>query len=134
MACNDSFHQLGSLQWRIMLVLWGNSPLTVAEICTKLEADKRYQKLAYTTVLTVCRNLAKHNYLVQDSSHRTHKFSPAITMTEYQRAATKVFVDTNFGGSAATAKRCIDDVCKSLPAGGCSVGPTRNAVSMKIHE
>lgn len=90
---------VGPLQLAVLEILWkAGTGLTVTEIHERLQADR---KLAYTTVLTVARNLAKRNLVTQKATkgERKHLFTPTVARDAFIAAATKEFVSTYFHGS-----------------------------------
>jgi len=104
------FHRLGDLQCRIMRVLWDcedPTGMTVKEVQAKLNKGKGTPKLAYTTFLTVCRNLVKHHYVTQTPAGRAHKFASAVSEQWYQAWACHDFVDTVFNGDVVAATSAI---------------------------
>lgn len=82
---------LGSLQTKIMNFLWKNGPSLVRDVLNKInEGVDNQDQLAYTTVLTVARNLVKKNYLASSKdSGLAHTFTPVITRDEYLKGITK---------------------------------------------
>jgi predicted transcriptional regulator len=79
--------QIGPLQLRVMHYIWRNGPSTVQSVMTALNAEAGAKPLAYTTFLTVMRNLARRNLLEQKkTSQRSHMFSPTVGEEEYKSA------------------------------------------------
>ena len=102
------YHPLGTLQKRVMSTLWSaTEPLTIHVIHAKLNKEKGHPDLAYTTILTVCRNLTKHKYIDQIKSERNHKFVALVTQEWYQDAACVNFVDDVFNGDVVKACSAI---------------------------
>jgi predicted transcriptional regulator len=77
---------LGPLQLRIMNEVWKVGPSTVHDIHESLNRQSEIRPLAYTTVLTVMRNLAKRRFLHQDSRERVHRFTATIDENSYKTA------------------------------------------------
>jgi predicted transcriptional regulator len=69
---------LGPLQLRIMHHIWKKGPGTVHEVHSALHPDPAVKALAYTTYLTVLRNLTKRGFLDQIKGNRAHVFVPLI--------------------------------------------------------
>ena len=91
---------LGFLQLRVMHHIWHNGPATVHDVHDALNAQPDAPKqLAYTTFLTVMRNLAKRSFLDQKSeATRSHRFEPLITEAAYELAMVRQMRVELFGG------------------------------------
>lgn len=87
--------QVGPLQLRVMHYIWKHGPSTVQTVMTALNGEQGSRPLAYTTFLTVMRNLARRNLLEQKkTAQRSHLFSAAVGEDEYKTAFIKqVFRD-----------------------------------------
>jgi predicted transcriptional regulator len=85
---------LGSRELDVMRVLWDLGSGTVAEVRERLPVD-----LAYTTVLTILRNLEEKNYLSRSSEGRAHRYSPRVDRAAARRSAIARIVDTLFHGA-----------------------------------
>ena len=66
----------------LMEVLWDAGPSTVAEVRAAL-ADP----LAYTTVLTILRNLESKGYVTHTEEGRAHRYSALVARDAAQRSA-----------------------------------------------
>ncbi len=69
---------------------------TVAEVRERLKDD-----LAYTTVLTILRNLEAKGYVGHDEAGRAHRYSPRILRAAAQRSALRDLATKLFNGSSA---------------------------------
>ena len=92
---------LGSLQIKIMNHIWEHGPSLVRSILEDINKDTpENDKLAYTTVLTVTRNLVKKGFL---SSGRdkglAHVFSAAVQRDDYLKSVAKHLKETVFNGT-----------------------------------
>jgi len=87
---------LAEREAEIMEVLWRQGPSTVAEVRERLK-----DHLAYTTVLTVLRNLESKGYVGHDEEGRAHRYSPRILRTTAQRSALRDLATKLFNGSSA---------------------------------
>ena len=85
---------LGSRELDVMRVLWDLGSGTVAEVRDHLPAD-----LAYTTVLTILRNLEEKSYVSRSSEGRAHRYSPRVDRAAARRSAITRIVDTLFQGA-----------------------------------
>lgn len=78
-----------------MEVLWEHGPSTVAEVRDKLEDDP-----AYTTVLTILRNLEGKGYVGPTKDGRAHRYAPLVERDVARRSALQDLSDKFFKGSA----------------------------------
>lgn len=109
---------LGHLQSRIMALIWagpGNG-MTVHEVHDLLNAQDRV-KIAYTTVLTVLRNLAKRGVLKQQGgqgTHVRHRFIALQTKDACYEDAMRLLVQTTFAGDVEAAHRALEAIAHRL--------------------
>jgi BlaI family transcriptional regulator, penicillinase repressor len=75
---------IGPLQLRVMHFIWKHGPSTVHSVHDALNNEPGAQKLAYTTILTVMRNLARRKILDQKASGRSHVFEPLVDEDSYK--------------------------------------------------
>lgn len=88
-----------------MEVLWRRGPSTVTEVRASLKDD-----LAYTTVLTILRNLEAKHYIGHDEDGRAHRYSAIILREAAQRGALRDLAAKLFGGSPALLlTQLVDD-------------------------
>jgi BlaI family penicillinase repressor len=85
---------LADREAEFMEVLWRLGPSTVAEVRNEL-ADK----LAYTTVLTILRNLESKGYVDHDAEGRAHRYAPIVARDAARNSALKDLAAKFFGGS-----------------------------------
>lgn len=76
---------IGPLQVKVMHHIWTRGPSTVHDVHDELMADPQAKRLAYTTILTVMRNLARRGFLVQAPEGRAHRFSAKVDESTYKR-------------------------------------------------
>lgn len=79
----------------IMQILWERGGSTVAEVREALHDD-----LAYTTVLTILRNLQAKGYVDHTPEGRAHRFFPRIQQQAARKNAVKHLMGKLFKGSA----------------------------------
>jgi predicted transcriptional regulator len=77
-----------------MEVLWEHGPSTVAEVREQLPDD-----LAYTTVLTILRNLEGKGYVGPSKDGRAHRYAPLVARDAARRSALRDLSDKLFKGS-----------------------------------
>src|SRR5689334_16172277 len=86
---------LGDRELDVMGVLWDLGSGTVAEVRDKLPAD-----LAYTTVLTILRNLEAKEFVSHSAEGKAHRYFPRVARRTARRNALAKIVDKLFHGSA----------------------------------
>lgn len=85
---------LGKREHDLMDVLWERGPSTVAEVRETLGAD-----LAYTTVLTILRNLEAKGAVSRWGEGRAHRYFAVVARDEAREGALQRMVDRFFDGS-----------------------------------
>lgn len=85
---------LGDRELDVMGVLWEIGSGTVTEVRDQLPAE-----LAYTTVLTILRNLEEKGFVTHEVEGRAHRYSPRIERQAARRSAIGRVVDKLFHGS-----------------------------------
>ena len=95
----------GDRELDVMAVLWETGSATVGEVRERLDAD-----LAYTTVLTILRNLEAKGFVSHEEEGRAHRYFPRIAQRAAQRSAVARLVETLFQGShEQLLARLVDD-------------------------
>ena len=89
---------IGPLQLRIMNFIWVKGDCTVHDVHDALNGEADAPQLAYTTVLTVMRNLVRRKILSQNPAGRSHVFGPLITEVEYKESMLRQICDDFFNG------------------------------------
>lgn len=89
---------IGPLQLRVMHYIWKNGASTVHAVHSALNDEPGAQKLAYTTILTVMRNLARRKVLNQKPAGRSHIFEPIIDEETYKVGVMKQLRNDFFNG------------------------------------
>ena len=85
---------LGSRELDVMRALWDLGSGTVSEVRDRLPA-----RLAYTTVLTILRNLEEKSYVSRTPEGRAHRYTPRVGRLAARRSAIARIVDTLFQGA-----------------------------------
>ena len=85
---------LGDRELDVMAVLWEIGSGTVGEVRDRLDAD-----LAYTTILTILRNLEAKQYVTHKEEGRAHRYFPRVAEQTAQRNAVTRVVNALFHGS-----------------------------------
>ena len=91
----DPCAPLGEREAEIMGVLWTVGSGTVGEVRAGLS-----DQLAYTTVLTILRNLEKKGFLSHKAEGRAHRYSPRVARREATREALDRLLGAYFRNSA----------------------------------
>jgi len=90
----DAAASLGERELDVMTALWTTGSGTVAEVRDALDTP-----LAYTTVLTILRNLEAKGYVRHEEEGRAHRYFPKVRQQVAQRNALRRLIDTLFVGS-----------------------------------
>lgn len=90
---------IGPLQLRIMHFMWTKDSCTVHDVHDALNAEQDAPQLAYTTVLTVMRNLVRRGILSQNPAGRSHIFSPIIGEMQYKESLLRQICEDFFAGN-----------------------------------
>ena len=82
---------LGDREAHVMTILWEHGPSTVAEVRERLSDE-----LAYTTVLTILRNLQAKGHVGHHEEGRAHRYfaklkQQAVRKSAIRHLATKLF-------------------------------------------
>jgi BlaI family transcriptional regulator, penicillinase repressor len=85
---------LGDRELDVMGILWDLGSGTVSEVRDKLPAD-----LAYTTVLTILRNLEAKELVRHTAQGKAHRYFPKVARRVARRSALTRIVDKLFHGS-----------------------------------
>jgi len=85
---------LGNREADVMGVLWTLGSGTVTEVRDELPVP-----LAYTTVLTILRNLEQKGVVARAEDGRAHRYTPRLAEQAARREAVGRLVDTLFKGS-----------------------------------
>jgi BlaI family transcriptional regulator, penicillinase repressor len=85
---------LGDRELDVMGVLWDLGSGTVSEVRERLPAD-----LAYTTVLTILRNLEAKELVSHTAEGKAHRYVPRVARRAARKSALTRIVDKLFHGS-----------------------------------
>jgi len=85
--------EFGDRELDVMGVLWETGSATVAEMRDRLPAD-----LAYTTVLTILRNLEAKGFVRHEGEGKAHRYFPMVARKAAGRSAVARLIDKMFGG------------------------------------
>lgn len=85
---------LGDRELDVMSVLWSIGSGTVAEV-----RDRLTTPLAYTTVLTILRNLEAKRFVRHTGEGKAHRYHPVLKRSQVGRSMLKRLIATVFQGS-----------------------------------
>ena len=91
-----SLTPLGETEMEILHHVWECGEATVADIHERILNDR---KVAYTTIMTVMKNLSEKGYLKYRKDGVTYVYSAAIQPSEVQYSLVDKLVDKVFKGS-----------------------------------
>ena len=83
-------------EWKVMKVLWKQSPLSLKEIVSSLKEETNWSN---TTVRTLIVRLMEKQYIEADKSMGNFKYAPIITKEECEEEQAKDFSERIFEGS-----------------------------------
>jgi predicted transcriptional regulator len=96
---------LGERELDIMMVLWSTGSGTVEEVRQQLDVA-----LAYTTVLTILRNLEAKQFVRHQEEGRVHRYFPRVRQSTAQKNAVARLLGSLFDNSPeALIARLVDD-------------------------
>lgn len=85
---------LGERELDVMSVLWDAGSGTVAEVRDRLPTP-----LAYTTVLTILRNLEAKRFVRHTGEGKAHRYHPLLKRSQVGRSMLQRLISTVFQGS-----------------------------------
>jgi len=85
---------LGDRELDVMGVLWATGSATVAEVREQLPVT-----LAYTTILTILRNLEHKGFVSHETEGRAHRYMPQLARKDARTTLLGRLVDKLFHGS-----------------------------------
>lgn len=102
-AASDAL--LGERELDVMAVLWDLESGTVTEVRERLHVP-----LAYTTILTILRNLEAKKFVRHEEEGRAHRYFPRVQQHTAQRNALSRLLSQLFDGSPhALLAQLVDD-------------------------
>ena len=87
---------LADREAEIMEVLWDRGPSTVSEV-----KDRVPDELAYTTVLTILRNLESKGFIAHATHGKAHRYSALVQRDAARRSAVQAMAHKFFKGSTS---------------------------------
>src|SRR4051812_3008261 len=93
----DSFSEIGSLQIRVLRILWKRGDGTVHEVLDEFPAPERP---AYTTILHVLRTLERRGLVAHVKENRQHRYRPLVEADAVEAGVVSSLLSRVFAGSA----------------------------------
>ena len=90
--------RMGTVQLRIMRVIWQEDEVTAKKITEILSAQK---PIAHSTVQTLLRKLEEKGAIVHEQKERTFVYRAAVAESAVTRSAAQEFLDRVFSGSVS---------------------------------
>jgi predicted transcriptional regulator len=94
----DKVERISDAEHAVMEALWERSPLTAAEVCDKVCAERDW---SMPTVKTLLSRLVGKNAVATEPDGRRFLYSPLIERADYVGTESKRLVERLFGGRAA---------------------------------
>lgn len=88
--------QISDSEWKIMKVLWSNSPSTANEVLENLDQKTNWKP---TTVKTLLSRLVKKEAVGYEKRNRTYYYYPIVAKDECVKAESKSFLKRVYGGA-----------------------------------
>lgn len=95
---------LGETEMEVLRHVWNTGDATVADVHTAIQRDR---PVAYTTVMTVMKNLHDKGYLARHRDGRQDRYSAARSADAVQTGLLRGFLGHVFGGSPAALVRTL---------------------------
>ena len=93
----ESYSDIGSLQIRVLRILWKRGDGTVHEVLEEFPPEERP---AYTTILHVLRTLERRGLVAHVKQSRQHRFRPLVEPDAVEAGAVHSVLSRIFAGSA----------------------------------
>lgn len=97
MSQTNDISDIGSLQIRVMRILWKRGDGTVHEVLEDFPADERP---AYTTILHVLRTLERRGLVAHTKQLRQHRYRPVVEADAVETGVVSSLLSRVFAGSA----------------------------------
>ena len=95
----NSLSRLGETEMEVLHQVWALGRASVADVHASI---LEHRKVAYTTVMTVMKKLARKGFLNCDSSGSRYLYTPARPPTVVRQELVQDLLDKVFQGSAAS--------------------------------
>ena len=92
-------NKLSDGEWKLMHLLWEDSPRKISDLVTALRDDTGWSK---ATVNIMLERLVDSGAVSRDDSGRCKLYAPILTRQDAEVSATKGFLAKVYGGSVGT--------------------------------
>jgi predicted transcriptional regulator len=89
--------RIGDVEMEILQIVWSHGEATVQDVLNEI---LRKRRVAYTSVMTMMRNLSDKGLLKHRSEGRSYVYSAAVNPRTIKRRLLRDTVDKVFGGSS----------------------------------
>ena len=97
---------LGGTEMEVLRHVWALGRATVREVHDRIQSDRR---LAYTTVMTVMKNLAEKDYLAYERDGQTYVYTAKRRPEDVRGSVLSGILDKVFGGDPASLIQTLVD-------------------------
>ena len=111
---DGGFADVGSLQIRVLRILWERGNGTVHEVLASFPDRDRP---AYTTILHVLRTLERRGMVAHVKQQRQHRFRPLVQPDDVETGAVNSLLSRMFAGSAQRLVARLLETAPLDPAG-----------------
>ena len=87
--------RIGDAELAVMEVLWGEAPLTAAEVAERVPRERGW---SIRTVKTMLSRLSAKGVLAHDEEGRRYLYRPAVARADYVAQESRRLLDRMFGG------------------------------------
>lgn len=122
----DNYSDIGSLQIRVLRILWQRGNGTVHEV---LEAFAPSERPAYTTILHVLRTLERRGLVEHTKEQRQHRYHPLVKADEVELGVVHSLLSRIFSGSA---ERLVARLLEATPLDRAELEGIRQLIA--VHE
>lgn len=98
MTRKKSLTPLGETEMEVLQLVWELGEATVNDVRDRILEDR---DVAYTTIMTVMKNLAEKGYLTYEKEGRTYVYEPARPAEEVRHSLLTELMGKVFEGSAS---------------------------------
>lgn len=89
-------NNISDSEWKVMKVVWNNSPILASEIVEKLESDTGWNP---KTIHTLIRRLVTKGAITAKKEKTYYSYYAAVSENECVKKETKTFLEKCFNGS-----------------------------------
>ena len=99
-----SINSLGETELEVLNIVWSLKSATVGEVREKI---LQHREVAYTTIMTVMRNLADKGYLSYKKHGKSYVYSVKKSAGDVRRGILREIVSNAFAGSPLSLVRTL---------------------------